>query len=340
MKEKLKRWLPIIVLIGITFLVECSSPLCMWKENIFTEYQDQMYSIAHQIRDGYLAYVEVDGHYGPVVYELLGLGYLLTDTHIVHFLTELVLIFITLLAFYNTAKLYTTEVFSILAAGLLGVLGWGDFTLAGPEEIIIPIFAVAGYHIASQLHDGYRGNHTYLLAVESGLIFFAQPGYIFIWAIMIVFFMIYYKITKLEKKQYRRFIASIFEGLITVAVPMCLYLLFFKNAKAFYENVVVYNFEAIGTLADGLFVIISTPWVGALIVFLVLGAVTLVKNGHAQDYVGWLIFSVVVVIVVSIQGGNYLSFRELTKVIYIVPLATVGMICDRFLGLGQYKILE
>ena len=109
MNVKLKRCLEFFAVVIITFIVALSSPFNPIVYNAFTDLQTQILDIAHSVREGYLAYVELDGSYGPVVYEFYGLGYLLTETHIVHFIMEFVILFITVLFLYKTAKLYTSK---------------------------------------------------------------------------------------------------------------------------------------------------------------------------------------------------------------------------------------
>ena len=73
MNKKLKRCLEFLGVLAITFVISLSSPLNPWMNNAFTSMQEGILDIAHQIRDGFLAYVEVDGNYGPVLYEFYGL---------------------------------------------------------------------------------------------------------------------------------------------------------------------------------------------------------------------------------------------------------------------------
>ena len=121
MNLKLKRTLEFFAIVLVTVVVALSSPLNPWANNVFTDVQNDILSIAHSVKEGYLAYVELDGHYGPVVYEFYGLGYLLTETHIVQFVMETVVVFFTVLYMYKTAKLYTSEIFAFITTALLSV---------------------------------------------------------------------------------------------------------------------------------------------------------------------------------------------------------------------------
>ena len=119
MNIKVKRTIEFLAIVVITIIVAISSPLNPWANNVFTDVQNEILSIAHSVREGYLAYAELDGHYGPVVYEFYGLGYLPTESHAVQFAMECVVLFFSILFIYKTAKLYTSEVFAfITAAGL------------------------------------------------------------------------------------------------------------------------------------------------------------------------------------------------------------------------------
>ena len=102
MNKTVKHILEFLAILVLTAVVALSSPFNPWIANAFTAVQEEILDIAYSVREGYLAYVELDGHYGPVVYEFFGLGYLLTDTHIVHFIMESVINFISILFLYKT----------------------------------------------------------------------------------------------------------------------------------------------------------------------------------------------------------------------------------------------
>ena len=194
MNVKLKRCLECIAVLVITFVVALSSPFNPFISNPITALQNDILNIAHSVREGYLAYVELDGHYGPVLYEFFGLGYLPTETHIVHFIMECIVVFFTVLFIYKTAKLYTSEIFSLVVAAFLSIVTWGSFTHAGAEGLMFFILTLTAYHISRQLKSGFLSHHTYLLAIDLGIVFFLQPGYIWFWVVLVVFFAVKFKI--------------------------------------------------------------------------------------------------------------------------------------------------
>ena len=333
MNKTVKHIFEFISILVLTAVVAISSPLNPWMTNAFTAVQEEIYSIAHSVREGYLAYVELDGHYGPVVYEFFGLGYLPTETHIVQFIMECVLNFISILFLYKTAKLYTSNVFAWLSAGTIAIFAWGDLTHAGAEEILFFIMSLSCYHIARQLKSGFLSHHTYLLAIDLGIVFFLQPGYCIFWIIMVLFFAIKFKIDGVEGKEYRSFWFSTIEGLITVAVPMGLYLWYFKNGLAFHKQVVVYNFKNIGTFADGIRIVCGTPWIAFIAVLVLVIIVKLFTDDKFADLCFWLGVIIVALIVVALQGDNLESYGQVVKALYIVPIASLFSFIDKPLGL-------
>lgn len=333
MNKTLKRCLEFLAVAIITCVVAISSPLNPWINNVFTEVQEDILSIAYSVREGYLAYVELDGHYGPVVYEFFGLGYLPTDTHLVQFIMETALNFVSVLFLYKTAKLYTSNVFAWIAAAVLAVFEWGALTHAGAEEIIFFIMSVTCYHLARQLKSGMLSHHTYLLAIDLGLVLFIQPGYAIFWLALIIFFAIKFKVDGIDKKGYITFWTSTIEGLITVAVPMGLYLWYFKNGAAFLQNVVSYNFSNIGSFAEGLKVVLATPWTIAIPVLVVAIIIKVVMNENITDLCIWLGIIICAIIVVALQGENLDSFKVAVKALYIVPVASILSLLDKPLGL-------
>ena len=340
MNVKLKRCLEFLAVAVITFVVALSSPFNPFMQNSFTELQNQILDIAHSVREGYLAYVDLDGSYGPVVYEFYGLGYLLTETHIVHFIMEFVILFVIVLFLYKTAKLYTSEVFALISAAGLSVFGWGSLTHAGAEELMFFILTLTGYHISRQLKSGYLSHHTYLLAIDLGLVLFLQPGYVWFWVVLILFFAIKFKADGIEGKQYRSFWFSIIEGLITVAVPMGLYLWYFKNGEAFLEKVVLYNMKGIGSFAEGIKIVCGSPWIACVGIFVVVMILKTLMGEDIVDLCYWLGIIIIGIIVIALQGENLDSYLQLSKALYIVPLASAFSLLDKLLGLKTEERLN
>ena len=333
MNLKLKRTLEFFAIVLVTFVVALSSPLNPWASNAFTDVQNDILSIAHSVKEGYLAYVELDGHYGPVVYEFYGLGYLLTETHIVQFVMETVVVFFTILYMYKTAKLYTSEIFAFITTVLLSVFGWGALTHAGAEELMFFFLVLAGYHVSRQLQSGFLSHHTYLLAIELGMVFFLQTGYVWIWVGILLFFAVKFKVNGIENKAYRSFFFSILEGLATVAIPMGLYLWYFKNASAFIKQVVVYNMQNLGTLKEGLQIIVGSPWIAIVALFVVVIIVKALSDNTVVDLCCWLGIIVFAIVVIALQGENLPSYLQLSKALYVVPVASAFSFVDKLLGL-------
>ncbi len=333
MNKNLKRCLEFLAIVVITGIVAISSPFNPWIANAFTEVQEEILNIAYSVREGYLAYVELDGHYGPVVYEFFGLGYLPTDTHLVQFIMETALNFVSILFLYKTAKLYTSNIFAWVAAAAIAIFEWGALTHAGAEEILFFVMSLTCYHVARQLKSGMLSHHTYLLAIDLGLVLFLQPGYVIFWAILIIFFAIKFKVDGIDGKGYRTFWFSTIEGWITVAVPMGLYLWYFKNGAAFLQNVVSYNFNNIGSFGEGLKLVLATPWTIAIAVLVIAIIIKVVMNEKVSDLCIWLGIIICAIIVVALQGDNLDSFKVAVKALYIVPVASILSLLDKPLGL-------
>lgn len=332
MNMKIKSFIECLVILLITMIIAMSSPFNPWIEGSFTDVQMEILNIAHAVREGFLAYVELDGHYGPVLYEFYGLGYLPTETHIVHFIMECVLVYFTVLFNFKTARLYTSEIFAIISTFIVTVFELGGFTHAGAEELLFFILSLSVYHVARQLKDGFLSYHTYLLAIDFGLVFFLQPGYSILWIVLIVFFAVKFKKDNISDKDYKAFWTSVVEGLLTVIVPMGLYLWYFKNATAFWQQVVVYNFSNLGTFAEGMTALCYTPWIVAVILLVVVIIIKNIRREATADLYYWLGFIVLSFVVIAMQGNELASTVQLTKALYIVPFAAAFSIVDKILG--------
>ncbi|WP_090165776.1 MULTISPECIES: hypothetical protein [unclassified Pseudobutyrivibrio] len=337
MNGKVKSALEALAILSITLIIAMSSPFNPWIEGSFTTIQTEILDIAYSVRQGFLAYVELDGHYGPVLYEFYGLGYLPTDTHIVHFIMETVIVFFTVLFNFKTAKLYTSEIFALISTFLLTVFEMGALTHAGAEEFMFFLFSLTVYHVARQLKYGFLSYHTYLLAIDFGLVFFLQPVYSLIWVILLVFFAVKFWNEKLPSDEYKAFVVSVIEGLITVMIPMGLYLWYFKNAAAFWQNVVVYNFSHMGTFEEGIRTVCGTPWIILLSVLIVVIIIKSIKKENISDLCCWLGLMFVSYIVIALQGDNPSTIVQLSKALYIVPLASAFSLFDNYLGLSVEK---
>ena len=333
MNTTIKRCIEFVAVAVITCVIALSSPLNPWMNNQFTAVQENILDIAMSVRQGFLAYVELDGHYGPVVYEFFGLGFLPTETHLVQFIMETIVVFVSVTFLYRTAKLFTSPVFAIIATAIITILEWGQLTHAGAEELVFFVMSLSCYHIARQLKSGFLSHHSYLLAIDLGLIFFLQPGYIFFWIVAILCFAIKFKVDGIDNKAYVTFWRSTFEGLLTVAVPMGLYLWYFKNAGAFLKQVVSYNFQNIGGFAGGIKLIFGNIWIIALALLVVAIIVKAIQSESVTPLIIWLFIIIVAIIVVALQGDNLPSFVEVVKPLYIVPLASIFSLCDKVLGL-------
>lgn len=332
MNKNLKRTLEFLGILTVTIVITLSSPLNPWVTNAFTQVQNEIFDIALQVRNGFLAYVELDGHYGPVLYEFYGLGYLPTETHVVHFAMEAAIIFGIVWFQYKTAKLFTSEIFAFISATVLTVFGWGALTHAGAEELMFFCLTLSGYHIARQLQSGFLSYHSYLLAIDLGCVFFLQPGYVFIWVVMVLFFAIKFKVDGLKGKEYRQFWFSTIEGLLTVGIPMGLYLTYFRNAIEFWDKVVIYNFQNIGDLVGGLRIVCGSPWIALLPTLVVVIIIRVFTEQRIAPLCFWTFYMVLVFGVIAIQGGNLDTFLQLSKAVYIVPIASVFSLLDGVFG--------
>ena len=334
MNKNLKSFLEVLGVLVITCIIAVTSPFNPWGNVGFTSMQEEILDIAHSVREGYLAYVDLGGNYGPVIYEFYGLGYLLTETHIVHFIMELVIIFVSVYFLYKSAKLYTSEIFAIVCAAIPTVFGWGALTSTGPEKLLFFIFSLTVYHVTRQLKYGFLSYHVYLLAIDMTLVIFIQPGYFILWFIILLFLAVMFKVKNIEPKEYKNFWLSILEGIITVCIPMGLYLWYFKNASSFIAQVVNYNFNNMGNLAAGLSVTIGTPWSLLIVLLLIVIIAKALKGDYFLDLCCWLGLIAVAVIVISLQGDVNPHSVELLKALYVVPLASAFSFIDEPLGLN------
>lgn len=333
MNKNLKKFLQCLVVFAIALIVSISSSFNPWVNGTYTQIQEEILDIAQSVRDGFLAYVEVEGHLGPVVYEFYGLGFLAENSQLVHYLMELVVIYVSVMFIYKTAKLYTSEVFSFVIAALVTIIGWGSLTHAGAYLLLFFIMSLSGYHIARQLKSSYLSYHTYLLAIDMALVFFLQPAYSIIWICVLVMLAIKFKVDGVESKEYKTFYVSIFEGILTVFIPMGMYLWYFKNLEGFFNQVVVYNFTNWGSFGAGIQILLLTPWTLALIAGIVAITVKYLSNEKVIDLCCWMGYIVLTLIIVAAQADNLSSTVEIVKVLYVVPLASVFSLLDKPLGL-------
>lgn len=150
---------------------------------------------------------------------------------------------------------------------------------------------------------------------------------------MLVFFAFKFPLEKISKKNYKAFWISLVEGLVTVLIPMGLYLLYFKNAREFWENVVVYRFTSMGSFIAGIENVCFTPWIIITVVYLVVISIKKLKGEDIADLCYWLYFMVLSYIIIALQGDNLPSAVQFSKALYIIPLASAFSLVDKLLGL-------
>ena len=109
--------------------------------------------------------------------------------------------------------------------------------------------------------------------------------------------------------------------------------LHFKNVKEFFQNVVVYNMNNIGGFAEGIKIVCGSPWFVLMLVFVVVTIVKVFLNDRIVPLVCWMGFMGVTFIVIALQGDNLSTFLQLSKAVYIVPIASVFSLLDKPLGL-------
>jgi hypothetical protein len=116
---------------------------------------------------------------------------------------------------------------------------------------------------------------------------------------------------------------------------MGLYLTYFKNATEFWDKVVIYNMENIGDLVGGLRIVCGSPWIALLPALIVVIIIRVFTGQRIMPLCFWACYMVLTLVVIAMQGDNLDTFLQLSKAVYIVPIASVFSLLDRVLGLKK-----
>ena len=344
-KEKLRTWLPVLCLMVLTGIVAAFSPLNPWGDSEFTKVQQTMLDSSQRVRDGYLAYVEIDSNSGPVLNEILALGILASShfktPYIINFIIEIVIIFASTLFVYKTIHLMASEWTSVVMTAVLFLWYVRMFTVAGAEEYVFPLLAASTYTLVAQIKKGYMGYMTYDMAVCMALVFFLQSNYVIIWIGYIIILCASMKVKELPKDQWKRLWMSILEGIGTVTIPMAIYLWYFDNIKEFFDSVVLFRLEDIKNSAASHSInageMLGNSMIVLLAVYVVLMLYKGIKGKMESENQVWLVIMALILITTSFQSDHLESFQLLAKVIYIMPLAMVAECIDELINLNKKR---
>lgn len=104
---------------------------------------------------------------------------------------------------------------------------------------------------------------------------------------------------------------------------MGIYLFYFKNHQAFLSKVVLYNFNNMGSFADGLKATVGSPWAISVFVFLLVIIIKGLTGNNVTDLCLWLGFILVAWAVIALQGDNLYTYKVMAKALYVVPVASL-----------------
>ena len=90
--------------------------------------------------------------------------------------------------------------------------------------------------------------------------------------------------------------------------------------------------QNLGTLNEGLKIIVGSPWIAIVALFIVVIIVKALTDNKIVELCSWLGIIVFAIVIIALQGENLPSYLQLAKALYVVPVASAFSLIDKFFG--------
>lgn len=237
----------------ILFFCTKSSPLY-----VLNDWYDAntYFTMGKGLMNGAVPYRDLFDDKGPLLYLIYGIGYLMDRTGFLGiFVLQVVSMTLTLLFSFKIARVYTNTDKSALFIAMLAPLfplSMGIYTVnadlggGGPEEFMLPIFAIGLYTIikliktkAEDRVDGLLIKSMFLLGILTGCLFFLKFTYI----VFCVGLVLPFLVATLYKNRKAFFISLLFLflGFAVLVLPYVCYAAVTHSGSEFIDVYFTYN---------------------------------------------------------------------------------------------------
>lgn len=239
----LTNFLVFLVIAIAAFVASLNTPVNLWRYD--TEGVDRwvFQTVAYTMQNGGMPYVDTFDHKGPLLYLINFIGMN------IHFskglwLIEIVVLFITFLMFYKTARLFCKKIpalVAMLAGGalLLFYFEGGDFT----EEYAALFIAIATYFFLSTFQKGKGTRLGWIICgVCLASVCLLRLNMIALWLVFcpVIFFTL---IARKDWPTLRQFFLYFCLGFLLVVLPTFIWLIACGAFTAFIDQYFLFNLQ-------------------------------------------------------------------------------------------------
>ena len=245
MKEKLKKVVPIIVLIAITLTIALLS-----YDNPFNKIETGADSkvfrqVVNVMNHGGAPYRDVFDHKGPILYIIDWIGIKLTLGNIDGiWLMQCIAIFITVFFTYKTlTKRFNLNIIEALVLTFLTNINILFFLQEGnlTETYALPLITATLYMILTLNSLNYK-KYNFLIGMCMGIVAFLRVNMISIWIV----YYIYVLISCIKNKQFKQLLNIIkyaFLGVLSITVIVGLYLIISGSLEYCIKDYLLFNIK-------------------------------------------------------------------------------------------------
>ena len=344
MKKKYSNILTILCLLFITFLICMLSPLDIFTFNAAPWIDSSVFKyIGWQMAEGSIPYLDMFDHKGLLIYFINYIGNIISPHRGVWFI-EFIFMFVTVLFAYKIARNFVSKPLSMLIvlivlAPIYSYFEGGNFT----EEYALPFQMIALYIFIDFFQNPYkymsRGDNykskvnfkffnilVFINGICMGCVLFLRPNMISIWIVFCLMILIYCILKKYYLELFKFFI-SFFAGLLFVIMPMITYLALNNAIKPFVDDYILFNMmyatdKEITYIMNVFSEFFTTPIIIFSFVVICTKIYLQIKNKENCYFnVGYLIYMILTVILVSISGRMYNHYAMTLLPMLIYPIS-------------------
>ena len=302
------------------------SPLSPWSGMGITTDQAVFMTIADGILHGKHAYVDYFDHKGLFLYFILAAGLVFGKSLIGCFLIEWMVILVSVVFMYQMVRFFARREFAIIATAFVFACDPSFFTVSNGEEYIFPLLCISMYLFLLQLKDKAELKYSFMIGACAVLAFFIKYNYVLIWAAFGL--VLFFGSTGGEEK--KKVFAGYFLGLAAAASIFVIYLIKTDSMSAFIDTYVLYSLhyaqyssfpDKFGAMAE----LIKCPIFIYMAAFVAMVFVLTIKRTSDTRLMWiWILMSAVTVITTGAPGQKWIYYRQMTMLIYVVPVALIS----------------
>ncbi len=317
-----KELLAILIILTLAVIFAMNAPLYFLEQGVFSTDSNVFRFFGKMMQQGYMPYLDLFDHKGPILYLINYIGYILRPTSGIWIL-ETIGLFVTFLFIYKTARLKTKTFTSILVL-LLSIINLFFYFESGNlvEEYALPFITISLYIFIDYLLNGHV-NKWRLIVCGACLASVALLRVNMIPCWIVFCFAIFIKCIK--EKNYRQlgnYLLHFIIGILLVVVPVFAWLISKGAFKAFFEDYIIFNMKyasmfGISAKWDALFIFFNSTMI---LVAVFANVYAIIREKDKTVYLWNLVYILLSLVMVALSGRAYSHYGMILIPALVVPL--------------------